>query len=375
MLLTRKSFRDRIKIAAQSNDGTAIDSRVNDIINEKIDELVREADWPYLRSTFEFQTEEEAGSGLVVSQNQGSTTITATTGTFTAAMVGMKIVVKPDTIARKITAVAGGGGSCTVDRAREGDDITGAGVTIFQDVYAIPTRCRKIDFLQNLTVPKDHEGDGLLTKRTKQELQDLHPDTSETGEPTDWAEEDDEVTSYATGTVTVSASSNSLAFSTAALQTQEIEEGMRIRIETEVFVIKSITDETHCKTYQLAVSAHSAVSDWEIEKRVKRVRLHPAPTEIYTIQVPYNREEYGLHQDSDVWAAPVEAQSLIVHGAALQLMAEMGTANPEGFAEFSRSYGKGLEDSRVKAAMRNDDSEQQMRASTFYGSENWSSHA
>ena len=110
-----------------------------------------------------------------VTVTAGSTGVTGSATTWTAAMTGRKFRV--DGSNEWYTFTRTGNTTGTLDRAYEGDDATGAAYKIFQNVYALPSAAKFIQLLDNPRLGRPMES------KTQGELSDISPARIAVGEP------------------------------------------------------------------------------------------------------------------------------------------------------------------------------------------------
>ena len=365
MILSRRAIEKEIVRIVQDASSEVL-PRIRQRINDTIAEITGDHVWKHLRATTTFQTIAAITKGSVT-MTRGSKSIIYVSGSTSPSSRGRKIVIDGDNNAYVVSTVSSGT-HLIANRPRDNASISTKGLTIFQDVYRVPTVVDFIEDVVNLTDPVDE--DGKLDYMTRREMDTKNPSTGLVGTPDTYMWEDDTVTTYGSGTTSGSLSRGSVVISSAGLVAAGIEDGMAVYIGSTVRTVKSIgSSGTFYQTYEPAPEGFSAVSAWGIEKRLKNVRFHPAPEAIKTYMVRYYRREFGLHRHSDFWKADGKWHRLIIDGAAAKLLSEFGKEKEA--AVYQRRFEVGISQMRGDNNKSPDESERQMQADVVGYRDTW----
>lgn len=121
------------------------------IINDRYQEILQRLPWSRLDKETVIQTVAQYITGTV-EINAGDTAMTLTGGTWIPSMTGRQIHIAGRSEAYTFTYASAATG--TIDRPYEGDAETIAGYLIAQSIYALPSDCRFLRSLRNLSLPR-----------------------------------------------------------------------------------------------------------------------------------------------------------------------------------------------------------------------------
>lgn len=149
------------------------------IINDRYQEILERLPWSRLDKETVIQTVAQYVTGTVAI-TAGGTAITGTGTAWTAAMTGRQIHIAGRSEAYTFTYASATTG--TIDRAYEGATETAGAYLIAQSIYALPSDCRIIRSLRNLSLPK------LINRRDRAQGDVTDPGRIFAGPPSYWNE-------------------------------------------------------------------------------------------------------------------------------------------------------------------------------------------
>jgi len=162
---------------AKEFPGTDADVRLG-IINDRYQEILERLPWSRLDVETVIQTVAQYATGTVAVV-AGGTALTFTGSTITAAMSGRQIHIGGRSEAYTFTYASASTG--TIDRPYEGgEDATASGFVISQPILTLPSSCRIVRSLRNLSLPTP------LTRRDRSQADFTDPARIAVGQPRQW---------------------------------------------------------------------------------------------------------------------------------------------------------------------------------------------
>jgi hypothetical protein len=285
---------------------------------------------------------------------QGSALVTFVVNSTSPRVAGREIIIGDDGrsyyIARYSSAT-----TIVANMPREFDSVTSKAQSIVQPVYNYPLMMDRIESIVDMSNPADL--DGSLDFMGRREKDRTYPTTAGIGTPVRYSIEDDGVTTYGSGTVTIANTGKHLYFSSAALNYKDVEQGQIVTVGSHTFTINYKVSGSHVVVYEPAREAISGAT-YSLEIRKRKVRLHPSPEDVLTYQVHGYKREVGLLSDSDSWGADPKWHSVLKDGVAAKVMAEMGR---ETAPIYQKRYETGLAIMKRECNKSPDDTERQMK--------------
>lgn len=151
------------------------------IVNDRYTQILKRLPWSRLDTEGVIQTVArvtDGGAGVTLSVANTGTALVASGNVFTAGMTGRQIHIDGRTEAYTLTYVSAT--NATIDRPYEGDTNATAGFTISQSIITLPTNCRLVRSLRNLSVPV------RIEKRDRAIADQTDPARIATGPPVRW---------------------------------------------------------------------------------------------------------------------------------------------------------------------------------------------
>ncbi|HEX4275828.1 MAG TPA: hypothetical protein VHZ74_10755 [Bryobacteraceae bacterium] len=172
------TFGDINFLLAKEFPGVDADVRQG-IINDRYTQILDRLPWSRLDTETVIQTVAQYNTGTIQTTN-ASTALVLTDGAFTTQMSGRQIHLDGRTEAYTLTFVDAT--HATLDRPYEGDPNATAGFVISQSILTLPTSCRIVRSLRNISLPIPIE------KRDRASADVTDPARIAVGPPTRWSQ-------------------------------------------------------------------------------------------------------------------------------------------------------------------------------------------
>ena len=307
-------------------------SLVNASINMALERVSQYHDWPFYLDYKNgvIKTIALYNTGTIDLTN-GSTSVSGTGTTFTAAMVGRKIRVQNEMPYYRIATYvsADGAGAITLDNPYQGTTATGLSFEVFQDEYRLNADVDKQKMMRQIqnSVP--------ITDLTPKNFDTLYPTPQAYSDPMFSIIVGTDVATYSTGTIEVASSALTTITGSASPAWTSVEglgRGSKIRIGNNVYTVKSVDSATQLTTYEsMAVVSAGAAYVITLDNIIAQLYLIPDTARL--IYYRYFRKPQPLANDYDLPDMPDAFHHILLDGCLSQVWREKGDLTNQTDAE------------------------------------------
>ena len=332
-----KDYKDEIR-RHLTNWTTETELAVELAINNNLFEIRNKFNWWFARERFYFDTVAKYATGTITATN-GSATITGSGTTFTAAMVGRKLIVGGDSTAYVIKTFTSAT-SITLESVYQGTTVSGSTFAILKHIYRLNDRAMRILWMmQNADKIKMRHVDARYFDEAK------GPWNTSYGKPSHYIPRGQTTANYyAANTVLVTNGSATVTGSSTAFTSDMA--GMVFKvvgddIEYIISAVGSATSITLDTNYDgtTNASASYAIGPWGTEQ----VELWPAPETAMQIEYWAQLRAVKMVADNDVPDLPEQWHAVILHGALAEILPGRALNEAE-IDRYEKKYAGDLKD-------------------------------
>lgn len=261
-------------------------------------------DLPYLMTDGSITTVAPYTTGTA-SITAGSTAVTGSGTTWTAAMVGRKVRFGSDTAWYRIATFVSTT-SITLENVYQGTTATAATYDIYKDEYKLPA---DMDIYK---VMRQIENGRALIDLENTAFDFVLPVPTASGDPGYSVVAGTKLDTYTTGTVSITVNTSALTGSGTTWTTVEgLDKGSKITIGVYVYTVKSVDSDTAIIIYESALVTATA-STYSVSLDNYIVQLEPYPDSQQNIYFKYQRLPFPLIGDTDIPDLPDQWHHILI---------------------------------------------------------------
>ena len=296
-------------LRGRMNRPTGLSTEIEIWLNQAQDEIQVFFPWPFLITEEFVQTVAKHTDGTgTINVTNGSTAVSGTGTSWTAAMTGRKFRVTSDNEWYTFTRTAATTG--TLDRNYEGTTSTTADYVIFQDIFRTHGDVNQLKLFRNLGQQR------TFVYASNSEFDRAVPTITQESEPRIGVVRGRDTSTYSTGTVSGTAGAKVItgAASPAWTSVEGLTRGIKIRVENQTYTINTIDSDTQITIYENLATTISAGTAYTINLNNILVQFWPPPADSIGVPYKYIRIMPPLVNDWDESQVPEKYHRLIIEG-------------------------------------------------------------
>ncbi len=310
-------------------------------INIALSRIAEYFEWPfYMVNTGVISTVAPYTTGTISATN-GSPSLIGVGTTWTSAMVGRKIRLgngQPYYRIKSIDSTT----TLTLETLFQSDTVSGTTYAIYKDEYRLAS-----DVDTYKTIVQIQNAIAMFSTPPAR-FDRFFPSPYSYSHPTLEIMEGTKLDTYTTGTVTVTVNSSTIVGSgTSWTSVAGLGRMSMITIGTNVYTIKSITDDTNLVVFEVPSTAAVAGSTYSISMNNLMVQVFPIPSQQENLYYRYFRIPSPLINSYDVPDLPIQWQYLLIYGSMSFVFLSKGDINKSQIESENR-FLEGLQNMKKK---------------------------